>query len=125
MAKLTKNLLTAWADRQAPVILTTVDGMGMPNSIYVTCASNFGEERLVIADNYFSKTRANLKNGTKGSILFMTKEGKAVQVKGSMSYVTDGEIFDDMKCWNPEKHPGHAAAVLEVEEAYSGVEKLV
>jgi predicted pyridoxine 5'-phosphate oxidase superfamily flavin-nucleotide-binding protein len=97
----------------------------MPNSIYATCASNFGEDKLVIADNYFNKTRVNLINGTKGSLLFMTSEGKAVQVKGSMSCVTEGEIFDDMKCWNPEKHPGHAAAVLTVEEAYSGAEKLI
>jgi len=29
-----------------------------------------------------------------------------------------------MKSWNPEKHPGHAAAVLRVEEAFSGAKKL-
>jgi len=30
-----------------------------------------------------------------------------------------------MKTWNPEKHPGHAAVALKVEEVYSGVEKLM
>jgi len=30
-----------------------------------------------------------------------------------------------MKQWNPEKHPGHAAAALKVEEAYSGAERLL
>ncbi len=29
------------------------------------------------------------------------------------------------KKWNPEKHPGHAAAALKVEEVYSGAEKLL
>jgi len=29
-----------------------------------------------------------------------------------------------MKTWNPPQHPGHAAAALKVEEAYSGAEKL-
>jgi hypothetical protein len=28
-----------------------------------------------------------------------------------------------MKKWNPQKHPGHAAAALNVEEVYSGAEK--
>lgn len=125
MTKMTADLLSAWEDRNPPIILTTVDAEGMPNSIYATCVNNFGEDKLVVADNYFSKTRANLLNGTKGSILFMTNEGKPIQVKGTMSYETEGDIFTDMKCWNPEKHPGHAAAVLTVEEAYCGAEKLL
>ncbi len=125
MTKMSTELLAAWADRQPPVILTTVDGDGMPNSIYATCANHFGTDKLVIADNYFSKTRANLLKGTKGAILFMTKAGKPIQIKGTMTYQTEGEVFNDMKCWNPEKHPGHAAAVMMVEEAYCGAEKLL
>jgi len=125
MTALPENLLQAWKNRNAPIILTTVDGDGMPNSIYATCAGNFGEDKLVVADNYFNKTRANIKTGTKGTILFMTTDNKAYQVKGTMSYQTEGAVYDDMKCWNPEQHPGHAAAVLTVEEAYSGGEKLL
>ena len=125
MTQMTAELLTAWNERNGAVILTTVNAAGMPNSIYATCCNNFGEDKLVVADNYFSKTRANLLNGTKGSILFMTNAGKAVQIKGTMSYETEGAAFDDMKCWNPEKHPGHAAAVMTVEEAYSRAEKLL
>ena len=29
-----------------------------------------------------------------------------------------------MKTWNPPEHPGHAAAALQVEEVFSGAEKL-
>ncbi|MCK5681591.1 hypothetical protein KAI46_12355 [bacterium] len=36
----------------------------------------------------------------------------------------EGKIFDDMKTWNPEKHPGHAAVALKVEEVYSGADKV-
>ena len=54
----------------------------------------------------------------------MTKDGKAYQVKGSLERLTEGEIFDDMKSWNGDR-PGHAVAVLSVEEAYSGAEKLL
>jgi predicted pyridoxine 5'-phosphate oxidase superfamily flavin-nucleotide-binding protein len=79
---------------------------------------------IVVADNYFKKTQENILAGSKGSILFITNDGKAYQVKGKIEYHKEGAIFDDMKSWNPKKHPGHAAAVLRVEDAYSGAEKL-
>ena len=52
------------------------------------------------------------------------KDGTAYQAKGTIEYHWEGEIFDDMKIWNPEKHPGHAAVALQVEEVYSGAEKV-
>jgi len=30
-----------------------------------------------------------------------------------------------MKKWNPKKHPGHAAAAIRVEEAFTGAKKLL
>jgi len=85
----------------------------------------FGGDRLVVADNYFDKTRRNILRGGKGSLLFITKDGKAYQVKGTLEYHRRGEVFDAMEQWNPAKHPGHAAAALKVEEAYSGARKIV
>ncbi len=125
MAILPESVSKAWDDRKGPIVLTTVDAAGIPNSIYATCVSKFGEERLVVADNYFDKTRRNIQAGSRGSILFITKEDKAFQVKGPIEYHTDGEVFDDMKQWNPAKHPGNAAAALKVEEVYSGAERLL
>ena len=122
--KLSQEVIQAWEDRNGPVVLTTVDAEGMPNAIYATCVGRFDESTLVIADNYFDKTRANIKNGSRGSVLFITKDNKAYQVKGVLEYHTEGALFDFMKSWNPEKHPGHAAAVLRVEEAFSGAKKL-
>lgn len=108
-----------------PVIFTTVNSTGRPNAIYATCVSRYGDDLLVVADNYFSKTRENIQEGSYGSILFMTEEKKSYQVKGTVTYHKEGPVFDDMKKWNPEKHPGHAAAALKVEEVYSGSEKLL
>ena len=125
MPQLPKAVSEAWDQHEGPIVLTTVDANGMPNSIYATCAAKFDESHLVVADNFFNKTRANIEAGSKGSILFITGEGKAFQVKGSLDRQEAGAIFDDMKCWNPEKLPGHAAAVLTVEEVYSGGEKLL
>ncbi|MCK5155955.1 MAG: pyridoxamine 5'-phosphate oxidase family protein [Spirochaetales bacterium] len=124
MALLTEKVSKAWENRKGPVILSTVDKDGVPNAIYATCVTKFDEGTLVVADNFFDKTRKNILTGSKGSILFITNEDKAYQVKGTIEYLKNGKIFEDMKCWNGER-PGHAATTLKVEEVYSGAEKLV
>ena len=124
MASLSKDVQQAWESRKGPVILATISQEGVPNIIYVTCVNTFGDDRLVVADNYFDKTRTNLLAGSRGSLLFQSEDGKAYQVKGTFEYHTDGEVFDHMKTWNPSQHPGHAVAALQVEEVYSGAEKL-
>jgi predicted pyridoxine 5'-phosphate oxidase superfamily flavin-nucleotide-binding protein len=124
MTSLPADVRQAWTNRDGPVILATVGPEGMPNIIYATCVGAFGDDRLVVADNYFDKTRRNLLAGSKGAVLFRSKGGKAYQVKGTLEYHTEGEVFQHMKAWNPPHHPGHAAAVLRAEEVYSGAQKL-
>ena len=114
-----------WENKEDAVVLTTVDQNGCPNSIYATCVAKNGEDKIVIANNYFDKTMKNISSGSKGSILFITKKGNAYQIKGSIEYHTDGPIFENMKLWNPKEHPGKGAAVVNVEEVYSGAEKLL
>ena len=125
MPVLPEKVSNAWDEHTGPVVFTTVDGKGVPNAIYATCVSKFNEDTIVIADNYFDKTRKNILAGTRGSILFITPEGTAFQVKGAIEYYKEGDIFEDMKKWNPEQHPGHAAMALKVEEIYSGSERLL
>ena len=124
MLALPETVSKAWDDRKGAIVFTTVDENGTPNSIWATCVSKFDDETIVVADNYFDKTQKNILAGSKGSVLFITNDDKAYQLKGSIEYHKDGPVFDDMKKWNPEKHPGHAAAALKVEEVYSGSEKL-
>lgn len=125
MARLPDEVNAAWEHHEGPVILTTVDKSGMPNAIYATCVGRFGDDRLVVADNYFEKTRANILAGSKATLLFITKEKKAYQVKGPVEYHRDGPVFDDMKKWNPKQHPGHAAAAVRIEDVYAGSKKLL
>jgi predicted pyridoxine 5'-phosphate oxidase superfamily flavin-nucleotide-binding protein len=124
MSVLPEKVSKAWDKRKGPVIFTTVDGNGVPNAIYATCVSKFNEDTIVIADNFFDKTRKNIFTGCKGSVLFITDEDEAFQLKGTIEYHTEGIIFEDMKKWNPAQHPGNAAAALRVEEVYSGSKKL-
>ena len=125
MAVLPEEVSKAWENRKGPIILSTVNKEGTPNSIYATCVSKYSEDTLVVANNYFSKTLENIEAGSSGSILFITQENKSYQVKGGIEYHTDGPLFEDMKKWNPEKHPGHAATALKVEAVYKGAEKLL
>lgn len=122
--KIPETVKEAWTRREGPVVLATVDNDSRPNIIYATCVSLYRDQRVVVADNYFDKTRSNLKAGTKGAILFITKDNKAYQFKGAVEYHTEGPVFEDMKTWNPSQHPGHAAAVLVVDEVFSGAKRL-
>jgi predicted pyridoxine 5'-phosphate oxidase superfamily flavin-nucleotide-binding protein len=122
--KIPEMVKEAWKRREGPVVLATVDVAGRPNIIYVTCVSLYGDDRLVVADNYFDKTRKNIKAGSQGAALFITSDKKAYQLKGSLEYHTAGPVFDDMKRWNPPTHPGHGAAALVVDEVYSGSKRL-
>jgi uncharacterized protein len=125
MSTLPQVVSEAWEARQGPIVLTTVDQDGAPNAIYATCVKMYPGGHVVVADNFFSKTRANILAGSKGALLFITKEGKAYQLKGSIAYLTEGEYYADMKEWLDPKLPGHAAALLEVEEVYNGAERLL
>ena len=115
----------AWENRDGPAVLATVDAAQTPNAIYVGEVRHVPGEGFIVADNYFNKTRANIKAGTQGAILFLTKERKSFQVKGPLTYHTKGPIFDNMQSWHDPKYPGVAAALLRVEAAYSGAEKLL
>jgi predicted pyridoxine 5'-phosphate oxidase superfamily flavin-nucleotide-binding protein len=126
MAKLCKEVSLAWENMKGALVFTTVSASGEANSIYATCVGKYDESTLVIADNYFNKTRENILNGTpKGVILFITNDDKAYQIKGHLEYYKEGKIFDFMKGFNSTSHPGHAAVVLKVEEVYKGAEQLV
>ena len=125
MAKLPEIAIQAWENHEGPFVLTTVDSNGMPNSIYVTCVKKISNEQIVVADNKMHKTRANILAGSPVSLLYINKEKKAFQLKGSLAYQTSGKIFDEMKKgWLDKKYPGHAAVVIQIEEVYSGAEKL-
>ncbi|MEJ2097664.1 MAG: pyridoxamine 5'-phosphate oxidase family protein [Deltaproteobacteria bacterium] len=125
MAELPETAVKGWENREGPLVLTTVDSSGMPNTIYVTCVKKIAGDKIVVADNKMYKTRANIKAGSPVSLLYLTKDKKAFQIKGSVSYLTEGDIYDDMKNgWLDKKYPGQAAVVIHVREVYSGAEKL-
>ncbi|MBN2442068.1 MAG: pyridoxamine 5'-phosphate oxidase family protein [Spirochaetales bacterium] len=118
-------IIKEWNNRKGPIILTTVNKENIPNSIYATCVSLYNSNTICIADNYLNKTKQNILDGSYGVVLFITEENKSYQIKGQIEYIKEGELYDDMKKWNPKDFPGHAVVALKVEQAYSGAEKLL
>jgi uncharacterized protein len=118
-------VLNAWKEREPICVLATTAPDGTPNAIYVGIVGLFDESTLFIANNYFQKTKENILAGSNASLLFITKEKKAFQIKGPITLEDSGPIFEEMKRINPGKHPGHSAAVLRVESVFSGAERLL
>jgi uncharacterized protein len=125
VAKLPEQVLAAWGDHEDPPVLATIGHDGLPNAIFATCVRVLDGETVVVANNYFDKTLRNIIAGSRGSLLFITKEKKSFQIKGAIEYYESGPFFDYMKSWNPPERPGHGAAVLRVEEVYSGAERIL
>lgn len=125
MNTLPQIVVEAWQNKKPAVVFSTVSTDGKPNSIYATCVSVFNNEKILVANNFFNKTMENIKAESYSSILFLTEEDKSYQIKGSLSYFNEGELFDDMKKWNPARLPGHGVAVLEIQEVFAGAEKLI
>ena len=125
MSEMTNPVRETWEGRNGPAVFTTVSVDGIPNSIYVTCLALYDDQTVLIADNYFDKTRRNIREGSSGVLLYITEDSKAVQIKGTLTYHTEGPVFEHMKTWNPTKHPGHAAVALHVNGVYSGSKRLL
>ena len=125
MKKLPDLLVQAWEKREGPLVLSTVSNDKQPNAIYATCVSLFEDNTILVADNYLNKTKQNVLDGSYGSALFISDEYKSFQLKGPLQYVTEGRYFQNMKTWNPDKHPGKGVVVLKIEQAFSGAEKIL
>jgi predicted pyridoxine 5'-phosphate oxidase superfamily flavin-nucleotide-binding protein len=124
MAVIPEVVSKSWKKRVGPAVFSTVNSGGVPNSVYVNSVWMYDSDTIIIADNYFDKTRKNIFNGCKSCLLFLTDENKSFQIKGSIEYHKTGVIYDEMKKRNPLKLPGHAAVALKVTEVFSGSERL-
>ena len=122
--KIPEDLQKQWDNREKAIVFSTVSEKGVPNSIYATCVSRYNDYTFLVANNFFDKTLKNIASGCKGVLLFITKDEKSFQLKGTVKYFTSGNEFENMKKWNPAKLSGHGVAVLNIEEVYNGAEKL-
>ncbi|MBN1758044.1 MAG: pyridoxamine 5'-phosphate oxidase family protein [Chitinispirillaceae bacterium] len=123
--QLPREVIDGWAEREGPVVVTTVDTAGIPNSIYASIVHLTDDGRVAVADNYFDKTAANISSGTPAVILFITGAKKAYQIKGSLEYHGSGPLYEEMLLWADPKHPRKGVALMNPDTVYHGSEKLL
>jgi len=123
--KLPDAVMKAWQEREGPLVLITVSENGIPNAIYASIVKIIADGRIAIADNYFDKTKVNIEKGTVGSLLFITKNRKAYQVKGPIEYYIEGPFYEEMLSWADPKYPRKGVAIVNTETIFKGKEKLL
>lgn len=111
-------------EREKNFVLTTADGQLVPNAAYVAYLKTVEDDKILIADNYFDKTRKNLTANNKVSIVMLDDQKGSYQIKGTAQCLTEGKYFDEMKQWVDPKHPAVQAVLVSVEEVYNGSKRL-
>ncbi len=127
MPKLTEEVLAA-IEKTMPTCLATASPEGEPNLIYVTFIKASDGDTLVVADNKFNKTRANLDVNPRMSVVVFDPDArKSYQMKCRAECVTEGERYESVVDWVQAKRPEmtpKAAFYLSVEEVWSGAERI-
>ena len=119
------SIKKAWESRKGPIVFTTVGNDGNQNNIYATDVKLYHDDRIVIANEFIDRTMKNRLPDSEGSLVFVTKDRKLYLVKGDIHYEYGGENYRFMKSWSEDRHPGHGAAVVNIEEVYENGKKVV
>ncbi len=127
MAKLPEEVKNA-IDNAAFACVATANSQALANVVYVGYLKYLDDETIVIADNKFEKTRANIDSNPKLAFVVLDPEAhKAFQVKGDVTVYTEGEELDSVIEWVHSNHPEmtpKAAVHLHVHEVYCGDKRL-
>ena len=108
---------------KALCVIATASKDGKPNVVPIIFAWPLNDEKILIADNFFNKTRLNLEENPRASLTFWSPETKeGYQVKGSIEIHTSGPIFEEAAskvCAVKPNLNTKAGIVLKVEEVYT------
>jgi len=89
MAKMTDRMKQVF--EKVPVaVLATATGDGTPNAVPMAAKKIIDDETILLSDQYFNKTLANMKSNPKASVTFWEKT-EGYQFKGTIIIETSGE----------------------------------
>lgn len=116
-----KDMMDA-IEKDNVVFLATATEKGVPNVVPIGFARPIDEETILLVDNFMKKTRKNLENNPKASIVPRDASKCPYQFKGTVEIFKSGKYFDDAVDWATSvmsKLSPKAAIILKVEEIYS------
>ena len=104
------------------VFFATSTADGVPNVVPIGFARPIDNKTIMIVDNYLNKTRKNLENNPKASLVLRDASKAPYQFKGSVEIVESGKYFDQAVGWATSvmsQLAPKAAVLLKVGEIYS------
>ncbi len=123
MAKMTERMQELLQKVSAAVLSTTAED-GTPNAVPVGAKKIIDAETVLISDQFFNKTLANMQTNPKVAVTFW--EGhEGYQLKGTVTIETSGQRFEETARWIedlgnragfPLKSKG--AVLLHIDEIY-------
>jgi len=101
MAKMTERMIELF--KKVPTaILATATMDGTPNAVPVGAKKIIDSETILISDQFFNKTLANLKANPKMAVTFW--EGhEGYQLKGNITIETSGKLYEETAAWVAER----------------------
>ena len=94
-----------------------------PNVVPIAAFRVLDDGTLLISDQFFNKTLANMKENPKAAISWWGEKG-GFQIKGTVTIHTDGEIWRQDLAWMKELRPNlkpKGAVVMKITDVYSVV----
>ncbi len=119
MVKLTNDIKDTLAATKH-IWLATASKDGEPNVVVIGAFKLLDDESLLISDQFFMKTLANLKENTKVAVSWWGDKG-GYQIKGTAAVYTSGPVFEDNVEWMKAKWPRYVpkgAVVVKITGAY-------
>lgn len=123
MAKMTERMMELFT-KVPTAILATATNDGAPNAVPVGAKKIIDSETVLISDQFFNKTLANLKANPKATVSFW--EGhEGYQIKGTVTIETSGTRYEETAAWiedmgnkagMPLKSKG--AVILKIDEIF-------
>jgi len=123
MAKMNQRMREIFENQQV-VVLATASKNGIPNVVPIVAKKIIDNETILISDQFFNKTLANMKDNPQVALTCWDKD-EGYQIKGKAAIETSGQLYQDTARWieemgkqlnKPIKSKG--AVVVKITEIY-------
>jgi predicted pyridoxine 5'-phosphate oxidase superfamily flavin-nucleotide-binding protein len=119
MPKLTSEIKDSLTGTKI-IFLATSSKTSVPNVVPIGAFKLLDDETLLISDQFFNKTLANMQENPKIALSWWGEKG-GFQLKGSVTLHTQDDIFRQDVAWMKELRPNltpKSAVVMKIAEAY-------
>lgn len=119
MVKVTDEIKASLAGTKL-VFLATSSKTGIPNAVPIGAFKLLDDETMLISDQFFKKTLANIQENPNVAISYWGEKG-GFQIKGTVTVHTNDEIFKNDAAWVKELKPNlvaKSAIVMKITDVY-------